>query len=106
LGAAPFEVVILRILSLAILLIVLLLGLSFAVLNADSISINYYLGEQEIPLSVALVLALVLGALLGILASLSVILRQRTRISMLNRTVTMTEKEITNLRSLPIKDDH
>jgi len=96
----------LRILSLALLLIVLLLGLSFAVLNADSISINYYLGEQEIPLSVALVLALVLGALLGILASLSVILRQRTRISMLNRTVTMTEKEITNLRSLPIKDDH
>ncbi|MBL4852182.1 MAG: LapA family protein [Gammaproteobacteria bacterium] len=95
-----------RILSLALLLIVLLLGLSFAVLNADSISINYYLGEQEIPLSVALVLALVLGALLGILASLSVILRQRTRISMLNRTVTMTEKEITNLRSLPIKDDH
>ncbi len=95
-----------RILSLAILLIVLLLGLSFAVLNADSISINYYLGEQEIPLSIALVLALVLGALLGILASLSVILRQRTRISMLNRTVTMTEKEITNLRSLPIKDDH
>jgi len=98
-------VVILRILSLAILLIVLLLGLSFAVLNSGSIVVNYYLGEQEIPLSVALVLALVLGALLGVLASLSIILRQRTRISSLNRTVAMTEKELTNLRSLPIKDD-
>jgi len=98
-------VVILRILSLAILLIVLLLGLSFAVLNSGSIVVNYYLGEQEIPLSVALVLALVFGALLGVLASLSIILRQRTRISSLNRTVAMTEKELTNLRSLPIKDD-
>lgn len=97
--------VILRILSLAILLIVLLLGLSFAVLNSGSIVVNYYLGEQEIPLSVALVLALVFGALLGVLASLSIILRQRTRISSLNRTVAMTEKELTNLRSLPIKDD-
>jgi len=95
----------LRILSLAILLIVLLLGLSFAVLNSGSIVVNYYLGEQEIPLSVALVLALVFGALLGVLASLSIILRQRTRISSLNRTVAMTEKELTNLRSLPIKDD-
>lgn len=94
-----------RILSLAILLIVLLLGLSFAVLNSGSIVVNYYLGEQEIPLSVALVLALVFGALLGVLASLSIILRQRTRISSLNRTVAMTEKELTNLRSLPIKDD-
>ena len=98
--------VILRILSLGILLIVLLFGLSFAVLNSDSIIVNYYLGEREIPLSVALIAALILGALLGILASLSVILRQRTRISMLNRTVAMTEKEVMNLRSLPIKDDH
>ena len=98
--------VILRILSLGILLIVLLLGLSFAVLNSDSIILNYYLGELEVPLSVALVLSLVLGALLGIVASLSVILRQRTRISALNRSVAMTEKEVMNLRSLPIKDDH
>lgn len=95
-----------RILSLGILLIVLLLGLSFAVLNSDSITVNYYLGEREVPLAVALVLSLVLGALLGILASLSVILRQRTRISTLNRSVAMTEKEVMNLRSLPIKDDH
>lgn len=98
--------VILRILSLVILLIVLLLGLSFAVLNSGSIVVNYYFGEQEIPLSVALVLALVMGSLLGVLASLSVIFRQRARISSLNRIVSMTEKEVTNLRSLPIKDDH
>ncbi len=95
-----------RIVSLGILLIVLLFGLSFAVLNSDSVIVNYYLGELEIPLSVALILALVLGALLGIFASLGVILRQRTRISLLNRTVAMTEKEVMNLRSLPIKDDH
>lgn len=94
-----------RILSLGILLIVLLLGLSFAVLNSGTITVNYYMGEREIPLSVALVLALVLGALLGILSALGVILRQRTRISRLNRAVTMTEKEVMNLRSLPIKDD-
>lgn len=97
--------VILRILSLVVLLIVLLLGLSFAVLNSDNIVVNYYFGEQEIPMSVALVLALILGALMGVLASLSVILRQRTRISSLNRTIAVTEKEVTNLRSLPIKDE-
>ena len=94
-----------RILSLGILLIVFLLGISFAVLNPDKISVNYYFGESEIRISTALVLALVIGALLGVISGLGIILRQRTRISRLNRMVSVTEKEVNNLRSLPIKDD-
>lgn len=84
----------------------LLLGLSFAVLNSATVAINYYFGSSEIPLAVALVAALVVGALLGVTASLGLILRQRTRISALSRTIAVTEKEVSNLRSLPIKGEH
>ncbi len=94
-----------KIFSLAVLIVVFLLGLSFAILNPGVITVNYYFGEAEQRISVWLVLALVLGAFLGALAGLGIILRQRTRISRLNRMVSMTEKEVMNLRSLPIKDD-
>lgn len=95
-----------RLLSLAVLLIVFLLGLSFAILNPDKVVLNYYFGESEVRISTALVLALVLGALLGLLSGLGVVLKQRARISRLTRAVSVTEKEVKNLRSLPIKDNH
>jgi len=55
-----------RIISYIFLLLVLLLGLSFAALNADTVTVNYYLGKSTIPLSLLLVYTLGIGVFLGL----------------------------------------
>ncbi len=52
------------------LLFLVLIGLSFASLNAQTIHFNYYFGEIDIQLSLLLVLILGIGILIGISASL------------------------------------
>ena len=53
-----------------LILAVVLLGLSFHLRNGELVTINYYFGSNELPLSLALAGALFLGALLGVLACL------------------------------------
>lgn len=96
----------LRLVYLSITLIVIIFGLVFAVLNAENVQLNYYLGSVELPLSLVLVLSMIVGAVLGIFASLSFIIGSRRNTSKLKRSVEVAEKEIVNLRNIPIKDKH
>ena len=96
----------LRLVYISLALLVIIFGIVFAVLNAENIQLNYYLGSIELPLSLVLVLAMILGAILGILASLSFIIGSRRSASKLKRSVEVAEKEIVNLRNIPIKNDH
>jgi len=48
-------------------ILIIILGMSFAALNAVSVPINYYLGTLLLPLSVLLLIAFVLGSLVTIL---------------------------------------
>jgi len=96
-----------RYIYLGLALFVLIFGIVFAVLNADSVQLHYYLGSPvELPLSLILVLAMIFGAILGILASLNIIIRTRRTFSRLKRSAEVAEKEVVNLRNIPIKDDH
>ena len=94
----------LRLLGFVLLLALVLLGLSFAVLNAGAVEIHYYLGTLEVPLSLALVTMLAAGVVLGLLAGMGVLLVQKRRIHLLEKQVANTTTEIANLRTLPIKD--
>ena len=96
----------LRLVYISFALLVIIFGIVFAVLNAESVQLNYYLGSVDLPLSLVIVLAMIVGALLGIFASLSFILGSRRSASKLKRTVEVAEKEIVNLRNIPIKDEH
>ena len=96
----------LRLIYLSLSLLVIIVGVAFSVLNAESIQLNYYLGSIELPLSLVLVLAMIIGALLGIFASLGLIIGSRRSATKLKRTVEVAEKEIINLRNIPIKDEH
>ena len=91
--------------SIGIFLLVLT-GIVFAILNADPVQINYYFGQKQIPLSLALIVFLVLGAVLGVLASMTVILRTKRETAKFRKAADMAEKEINNLRSIPIKNQH
>lgn len=90
----------------AVIFIIVILGIVFAVLNAESVQLNFYFGSKQMPLSLALILATLIGALLGVLASIQLILRNKREASRLRRAVAMTEKEIANLRAIPIKNQH
>lgn len=95
-----------KILYAAAILVLLLLGIIFAILNAETVTLNYYFASRQIPLSLAIMLAMLLGALLGVFASIVVIMKSRRELSRLRKAVNIAEKEIANLRAIPIKDTH
>ena len=95
-----------RIVYLFIFLVLVIFGIVFAVLNAEPVNLNYYFGSKEVALSLILVLAMIVGAILGIIASASMIISNRREVMKLRKSVELAEKEVTNLRSIPIRDNH
>lgn len=95
-----------RIVGFLFVLVVLIFGLSFGLLNADPVKVNYYFGSRELPLSFVLVVMLIVGALAGALAALGMVLRTKRELHRLRREIRVAEKELSNLRSLPLKDSH
>jgi len=91
--------------AIAIVLIALL-GVIFAILNAEPVQFNYYFGSTQTPFSLAIILAMLVGAILGLLASLGMILKAKRQVARLKRSTEVTEKEIANLRAIPIKNQH
>ena len=95
-----------RIVYLVIFLILVIFGIVFAVLNAEPVELNYYFGSKEVALSLILVLAMIVGAILGIIASASMIISNRREVMKLRKSVEVAEKEVANLRAIPIRDNH
>ena len=95
-----------RIVNLVLILIVTLVTVTFTLLNSQPVKINYYFGSYEIDLLVVIVMALVIGALLGITAALGKLVGLKQEILRKDKKIKITEKELENLRSLPLKDDH
>ncbi len=95
-----------RIIFLVVFLLVLVVGLSFALMNAETVMLSYYFGTLSAPLSIVVVVSLAVGALLGVLACMGMALGLKQEIARLRRSAKVAEKELENLRSLPLKDKH
>ena len=95
-----------RIFSAVLILVVLLITISFTVVNAHAVKINYYIGTTELPLALLVVICIVLGGILGVAATMSMVFKLRWEIAKLRRSAKLSEKEISNLRSMPIKEPH
>lgn len=93
-----------RWISYLIFLLVVLLGISFAVLNAKPVVINYYIATREMPLSLLLVIALGAGLLLGWITNVLFWIRMKAENHRLKRQLVTLEKEVSNLRTSPLKD--
>ena len=93
-----------RIFKLAFILIVMILGASFAVLNADPVLFNYYLGSRDLPLSLILIAALGAGVLIGVVATIGMVLEVKRENLSLKRRSRLINEEVQNLRSIPLKD--
>lgn len=96
----------LKIIYIAVIVLLVITGLVFAVLNAEPVQFNYYFDSLSIPLSLSMLVAMIFGAILGVLASAGVILRHKREIARLRKAVDVAEKEVNNLRSIPLRDDH
>ena len=95
-----------RLFFLILFLLLLALGISFAVHNAAPITLHYYFGSITGPLSLIVVISLAIGALLGVSTSLLLVFSQRRKVARLQRKLDTCEQEIRNLRHLPLRDTH
>ncbi|VVC75936.1 Lipopolysaccharide assembly protein A [Aquicella siphonis] len=93
-----------RILSYFFLLVIVLFGTTFAALNYESVTINYYLGQSTLPLSLLLVIVFALGCLIGMIVGFWMLIKSKISNYRLRQRLQMAEKEIDNLRAIPLQD--
>lgn len=94
-----------KLFKLFFLVFVTLLGVSFSCLNASLVKINLYITTYELHLSLLLVFTLGVGILIGCLFMSTIYIRLKAENLSIKNKVKWADKEINNLRSLPIKDE-
>lgn len=95
-----------RCITYVFLIVLFILGLIFAGLNAGLVTVNYYWGTERLPLSLLAILSFVLGGLLGLLTALITYIKLKYVNRRLRHRLILVEKELSNLRALPFKDQH
>lgn len=93
-----------RIVMVIFYLLLIFIGASFAALNASSVKINLFFTSFTMPLSVLVIIAVIIGVLLGSLVFLGKYWRLKAEQHKLKNQLKLTEKEIRNLRSIPLND--
>ncbi len=93
-----------RIVSYFFLLVIVLFGMTFATLNSESVTINYYFGQCTLPLSLLLVLVFAFGCLIGLAVGFWLLLKAKLFNYRLRQKLNLAEKEIENLRAIPLQD--
>lgn len=93
-----------RILGYVIIIILLVLGITFALLNATQVPFHYYLGVKTLPLSLLIALSFLLGLLLAFLVMSISVIRLKSQKRGLKKRLRTVEQELNNLRALPMKD--
>ena len=94
-----------RIFSYIFLVLVMLFGITFAALNANYVVFNYYFGSKQISLALLLVMIFGIGILFGFLCTLFTLIRLKRDKHHLKARLKVVEKELGNLRSLPLKGE-
>ncbi len=93
-----------RIISYFFLLVIVLFGMTFATLNSESVTINYYFGNSTMPLSLLLVLVFALGCLIGMMVGFWLLIKSKLINYRLKQRLQLVEKEVDNLRAIPLQD--
>lgn len=94
----------LKLLKLLLLLLVAVLGATFAYINPAEVTISYYFGDLTLPLGMLIFLLFGGGILVGVLASLAGFLRLQRENANLRRRSQLASQEINNLRAMPLRD--
>ncbi|KTD50057.1 hypothetical protein Lqui_1382 [Legionella quinlivanii] len=95
-----------RLLMFFVYLILIIVGVTFAALNASSVPINLYVKTFTMPIAVLMAIMLALGLVIGFFLALGKYWRLKVEFSKMRNQLRLTEKEIKNLRDIPLKDQH
>jgi len=93
-----------RVVSYFFLLLIVIFGMTFATLNSESVTINYYFNQSTLPLSLLLVFVFALGCLIGMVVGIWLLIKAKLSNYRLRQRLTLAEKEIENLRAIPLQD--
>lgn len=91
------------IIKLLFLLVFMIVGASFAIINDAPVVVDLYFITPEMPLSLLLLFALGCGILLGGLAGMVYFMRLKKQNADLKRQSRLVGEELKNLRAMPIK---
>lgn len=92
-----------NIIGIIFFVLLILVGLSFSLLNATPVEFNYYFGSAVLPLAFALMIALVVGILFGALGVLAVAIKLKRESMRLKKIIRASERELSQLRAAPIQ---
>lgn len=95
-----------RILRLVIYILLIIIGVSFAALNASSIPVNFYFKTLSMPICVLMTIMLGVGIFFGFILFIGRYWRLKIDYRKIKGQLKLTEKEIKNLRSIPLQDQH
>ena len=95
-----------RFITYILIAIIIAIGITFAMLNSTSVILNYYVGQRVLPLSLLLVGFFAVGCLLGLLVGFCITFGTKMKNYRLQKQLKAAEKEIENLRAIPIQDKH
>lgn len=94
----------LRILVIAALVVVLVLGASIGYFNAQEIQFDYLAGTLSMPLIALVIGEFVIAVLLTLMICFGRMLQLKNEIRRLRKQVQAVENELKTLRELPIKE--
>lgn len=95
-----------KIIYATILVLFFLAALTLNLKNPQPVTISYYFGlEWHTSLVIALSAAFVLGMLLGWLIMAGSVVKSKRRAGKARKQLAKAEKEVNNLRTMPIKDE-
>ena len=89
----------LRIINYILLLVMAVLGISFACLNAEKVQINYYVNTVSIPLSLLLVLTFITGGFVALLFSLKIVFHAKRQQYQLKQQLHQIQKQTDLIKS-------
>lgn len=74
--------------------------------NPDTVLLEYYFGiSQEVPLVLVLIATFILGLLFGWLGMTLSVFKNKREVGRTKKQLAKVEKEVENLRSMPIKNE-
>lgn len=87
-----------KVIGYLVIAVLVILGVTFAVLNAVPVTVNYYFATAHLALSLLLAISFAVGVLIGIAVLLMSLLRLRFLNRRLRRQVQKYKKEIETIR--------
>lgn len=93
-----------RVIQIVFALLIIFFGLAFHIKNDTPVTLDFYVRTIDMPLSWIVVIAFSIGAILGLTVMVNRVLLLRHEIRRLTRKNELANKEIVNLRAIPIHD--